>query len=153
MVRASQETPARPISSASRPPATSCPLLGFFIASANLATGGIPVTVTVFLNGRAPIGGATITLSSNNAAVTVPQNITVPAGATSATFVANTTPVSSAVVANITGSYAGARTGLALTIYPAISSLQALPATINAGGTTNTAQYKGVSAQTVVTIN
>jgi hypothetical protein len=56
--------------------------------------GGSPATGAVFLTAPAPSGGMSIGLSSSNtAAATVPANVTVPAGATSATFAIDTNPV------------------------------------------------------------
>jgi hypothetical protein len=55
--------------------------------SPEAVTGGDPTTATVTLTGPAPSGGATITLSSANPQrVQVPTSVTVPAGATSASF-------------------------------------------------------------------
>src|SRR5256886_11644195 len=45
-------------------------------------TGGGNSTGTVTLNRPAPAGGASVTLSSNNTAATVPGSVTVPAGGT-----------------------------------------------------------------------
>ena len=54
-------------------------------------TGGQPSTGTVTLSRAAPTGGSVVALaSSNTAAATVPASITVPAGATSGTFIATT---------------------------------------------------------------
>ena len=64
---------------------------------ANLTVGPTTVTApasstgTVTLNGAAPAGGVSVTLrSSDTGKATVPNVVTVPAGATSATFVINT---------------------------------------------------------------
>jgi uncharacterized protein (TIGR03790 family) len=112
------------------------PLLGGFVPSINTTMAGYPVSVTAILNGRAPVGGATISLTSDNPAITVPPTVTVPAGSMVATFTAGSTPVSSAVTANITGTYAGAPVPFSITVAPGISSMGASPSTINAGGST-----------------
>ena len=53
--------------------------------------GGQPSTGTVTLSRAAPTGGSIVALSSSNtAAATVPASITIPAGATSGTFIATT---------------------------------------------------------------
>ena len=52
--------------------------------------GGTAATGTVVLNSAAPAGGLVVPLSDNSTAVTVPASVTVPAGATSATFPVNT---------------------------------------------------------------
>src|SRR2546425_10687720 len=48
--------------------------------------GGNPSTGTVTLTAPAPAGGAVVTLVSTGAVASVPASVTVPAGATSATF-------------------------------------------------------------------
>ncbi len=112
------------------------PLLGGFVLSTGRTMAGFPVSVTAVLNGPAPPGGSGIALVSDNSAVSVPATVTVPAGLTAATFTAGSTPVSSAVTANITGTYAGARAGFSLAVVPGISSISASPSTIVAGGST-----------------
>ncbi|MDX6591727.1 MAG: hypothetical protein QOJ13_923 [Gaiellales bacterium] len=54
-------------------------------------TGGTPVTGTVTLSSAAPAGGVVVSLLSHDTTVaTVPAGVTVPAGATSATFTVTT---------------------------------------------------------------
>ncbi|HZH99479.1 MAG TPA: hypothetical protein VEX38_10950, partial [Fimbriimonadaceae bacterium] len=55
--------------------------------------GGQTSTGTVNLSGPAPAGGAVVTLSSGSSAITVPTSVTVPAGASSATFTITTVRV------------------------------------------------------------
>jgi len=63
-------------------------------------------TGTVTLSGPAPAGGAQVLLSSSNTgAATVPSSVTVPAGATSATFTVNTSIVLISTSATISASY------------------------------------------------
>jgi uncharacterized protein (TIGR03790 family) len=112
------------------------PLLGTFVPAFNPTMVGLPVGVTAILSGPAPTGGIVIGLSSDNAAITVPATVTVPAGSAVATFTAGSTPVISSVTANITGTYAGASVPFTLSVVPAISSFSALFPTINAGGQT-----------------
>jgi hypothetical protein len=64
-------------------------------------------TGTVTLNGPAPAGGAVVALSSSSGAASVPGSVTIPAGATSATFIVNTAIVVVATNVTITGSYKG----------------------------------------------
>jgi len=116
------------------------PLIGALIPSVGTTMAGFPVTVNLTLNGRAPTGGAVVNLSSDNPAITVPATVTFPAGATVTTFSASSIPVSSAVTANITASYAGAISRVGIAVVPAIQSITAAPATVNAG------------AQTVITV-
>jgi hypothetical protein len=63
-------------------------------------------TGTVRLNGPAPAGGAVVALSSNNGAH-VPSTVTIPAGATSATFTVTTDIVLISTRATITATYKG----------------------------------------------
>jgi uncharacterized protein (TIGR03790 family) len=121
------------------------PLLGSFVPTISTTMAGFPISVTATLNGRAPTGGAVISLSSDHPAITVPATVTLPAGATVATFTATSTPVSSTVTANITGTYAGAASILSLTVVPGIASIDASPATINAGSQTVIEVYLGMN--------
>lgn len=82
-----------------------------------IVVGGSPSTGTVTLNGPAPSGGAVVTLSSNNAAATVPTSVTVPAGSATATFAITTNSVASPTPANIGGSYNGNQSAT-LTVNP-----------------------------------
>ncbi len=71
-------------------------------------TGGLQSSRgTVTLSGPAPAGGAIVTLSSSNGAARVPPSMTVPAGATSATFTVDTSFVLVTTSANISASYNG----------------------------------------------
>lgn len=60
---------------------------------------------TVSISDPAATGGLTVTLSSDNAAATVPASVVIPAGATSVTFTVNTSAVAADTVANITGTF------------------------------------------------
>ncbi|HEY4818061.1 MAG TPA: hypothetical protein VIH67_11570 [Candidatus Acidoferrum sp.] len=64
-------------------------------------------TGTVTLSGPAPAGGAQVTLSSSNGAASIPSSVTVPAGASTATFRVNTSPVLLPTSARISASYNG----------------------------------------------
>jgi hypothetical protein len=69
--------------------------------------GGQSSTGTVTLTGPAPAGGAQVFLSSDSGAASVPSSVTVPAGATSATFTVNTSFVLFSTSATISASYNG----------------------------------------------
>src|SRR5467141_2900950 len=73
-------------------------------------------TGTATLSGPAPAGGALVLLSSNNGAASVPSSVTVPAGATSATFPVNTSIVLFSTSAQITASYGGKTLAANLTV-------------------------------------
>src|SRR5262249_38230996 len=74
--------------------------------SASSVVGGNPVTGTVQLGSPAPSGGASVTLMASDP-VTVPPSVTVPAGATSATFNVATRAVGGAFTVTINASYNG----------------------------------------------
>ena len=80
--------------------------------------GGRSTTGTVTLSAAAPAGGVVITLSSSNTGLaTVPASVTIPAGATSATFTVNTSSVSSTATVTIGGSAPdGSQAAAALTV-------------------------------------
>lgn len=67
--------------------------------------GGDSSTATITLNGPAPSGGFNVALSSSDLSSTVPPSVTVPAGATTATFVVTTSVVyaQATVILNATG--------------------------------------------------
>ena len=69
--------------------------------------GGQSSTGTVTLTGPAPAGGAQVFLSSSNGAARVPTSVIVPAGATSATFMVNTSLVLISTSSTISASYNG----------------------------------------------
>ena len=74
-------------------------------------------TGTVQLSGRAPSGGLVVMLSSSNTAVaTVPANVTVPAGATSAKFLVTTKRVPATTSTVIGASYTGVTKTATLTV-------------------------------------
>ena len=76
-------------------------------------------TGTVTLSAPAPTGGASVTLSSSNtAAATVPATVTVPAGATSATFAATSKTVTATTSTTITATYGGVARTASLAVNP-----------------------------------
>lgn len=79
---------------------------------------GNAVEASVTLNGPAPAGGATVVLSSNSAAATVPSSVTIPEGATDGPFTITTTSVSTAATAQISATYNGINQSASLRIYP-----------------------------------
>jgi hypothetical protein len=64
-------------------------------------------TGTVTLSGPAPAGGAIVALSSSSGAASVPSSVTVPAGASSATFTVRTSGVLLSTSATISATYNG----------------------------------------------
>jgi hypothetical protein len=82
-------------------PTGTAPSLSSVTVSPSSVAGGTAATGFVFLNGAAPAGGLVVPLSGDSNAVTVPASVTVPAGATSATFSVNTGAVTAATTATI----------------------------------------------------
>ena len=79
--------------------------LGLSFSSPTLISENSVLVATATLNGPAPAGGTVISLSSNSSAASVPASVTIPAGATSATFPIQTYTVSSPVTVTITGQH------------------------------------------------
>ncbi len=107
-------------------------------------TGGSSTTGTVTLSGPAPSYGVPVDLlSSSPSAATVPSNVTVAGGASSATFTVSTNAVTSSTPVTISASYAGVSKTVSLTVMsaqaaPALSSLTLNPASVTGGAQTST---------------
>jgi hypothetical protein len=86
---------------------TAAVVLSTISLGASTVVGGNTVLGTAVLNGPAPSGGAVVTLSSGDP-ITVPPNVTVPDGSTSAPFTISTRAVGGTITGTITGSYGGA---------------------------------------------
>lgn len=93
----------------------SAPALVSISLSAANVLGGETVNGTATLNGPAPAGGAVVALSADLPA-TVTATVTVPAGATTATFTVLTRVVASTTTATIRGSYGGGSASTVLTV-------------------------------------
>ncbi len=79
--------------------------------------GGQSSTGTVTLGGPAPSGGAIVALASSNSSVaSVPATVTVPGGATSASFIVSTKRVNRTKTATITASYNSSSVSTTLTV-------------------------------------
>jgi len=65
-------------------------------------TGSLADACTVSLSGLAPAAGLNVGLASSSSAVTVPSSVTVPAGASSATFIAHMASVSTSQAVTLT---------------------------------------------------
>jgi hypothetical protein len=99
----------------------SAPALSSLNCAASSLTSGASTTCTVTLSVAPPPGGATVTLASSSALLVVPSSLTVPAGASAASFAATAGIVSASVPAAITATLAGASTTANLTLQPATS--------------------------------
>jgi hypothetical protein len=111
-------------------------------ANPNPVVGGNASTGTVTLSTGAPSGGAAVALLSASPSITVPAGVTVPQGASSATFPIATSVVSSSTSATLSASYGGMSKTLIFTAEPApppsVASLTLNPATV-AGGSSSIA--------------
>ncbi len=80
------------------------PVLSALSCSSGSMTGAGSDNCTVTLNAAAASGGFTVSLASNNPAVTVPVSVTVAAGASSASFTATVSAVNVAQAVTVTAS-------------------------------------------------
>jgi hypothetical protein len=150
-------TPAPP------PPPAPAPTVSALALNPTTVTGGASgsSTGTVTLSGPAPTGGATVTLSSNNAAATVAASVGVAAGATSATFPVTTSAVTTSQSATITGTYNSSSRSAVLTVNPApagptVSALALNPTTVTggaSGSSTGTVTLSGPAPTGGATVN
>ncbi len=85
-------------------------------------TGGSASSGIVTLSQAAGSGGVVVTLSSNSSAATVPSQVTVSAGSTSAGFSVSTTNVSSTTTATISAKLGSSSASANLTITPTPSA-------------------------------
>jgi len=117
--------------------------------------GGASATGTVTLAGAAPAGGIAVTLSSNNAGVTVPSSVTVPAGSTSATFTVSTVGSVSAYYATISASYSGltktTKFGVGTSVL--VHSISASPGSVTGGASSTGTVTLNTAAPTDLVIN
>lgn len=116
LIRATHGTASRAFTLSVTPAATGPAVTSVTLGSSSVV-GGTPVSGTVRLDSAAPSGGTTVFLSSDNTAVaTVPSTVTVPVGATTATFTVDTRPTTNSQSALIVAEAGGARVGTVLTV-------------------------------------
>ena len=96
-------------------------------------TGAGTDACTVTLRSAAPSGGQVVNLVSNNAAVSVPSTVTVPAKMTTAGFTATVQPVSSAQTAGLAASVAKNSVTFSIALNAVQSTLSVSNATLNFG--------------------
>src|SRR6266478_2364031 len=123
------------------------PTLSSLTLNPTSVNGGSPSTGNVTLSGPAPNGGSLVSLASSNTAVaTVPASVTIPAGATGATFTVTSLPVTAPTPVTISVSYAGVTqtASLTLTPPPTLTSLALNPTSVNGGSpSTGNVQLSG----------
>jgi len=96
-------------------------------------TGTATDACTVTLNAAAASGGFLVNLSSNNTAVTVPASITIPQGATSASFSATVSSVSAAQAATLSAVAGVSDPSFTLQLNAAIPTLAVNSSTLSFG--------------------
>jgi len=96
-------------------PPASATLTGVTVSPAYV-TGGTNATGTVTLGAAAPVGGVNVFLKSNSPYAQVPPLVTVPQGATTASFNISTTHVTSTQSVTITATAAGVTETAVLTV-------------------------------------
>jgi len=95
------------------------PSLSTLTLSPTSVSGGSTSQGTVTLTGAAPSGGSVVTLASSNTTVaTVPSSVTIPAGASSATFTVATNAVNVLTNVVISAVYGGVSQSATLTVTP-----------------------------------
>jgi hypothetical protein len=100
-----------------------------------VVVGGAQLSGTVTMNVPLQALPATVALTSNNPAVTVPSTVDVPLGASAVNFVATTTTVGVAVNAVITATFNGTAVSAGATVNPAPGAVYTLTVTRSGSGT------------------
>ena len=122
------------------------PVLASLTVNPSNVVGGKSSQGTVTLDGPAPSGGVVVSLlSSNTSVASVPANVTVLSGNTSATFTVTTLPVSNSTTVNISAWYGGVSRSSTLTVNaPSLSSVSLSPSIVVGGRTsTGTVTFNG----------
>jgi uncharacterized protein (TIGR03437 family) len=106
---------------------------GLFCSPATLVVSG-STSCTVSISGPAPAGGATVALSATGTVLSVPAEVLVTAGATSATFAASAGTIDTVETAAITASAWGGSASQWIELRPVQpAALACAAATLNAG--------------------
>jgi hypothetical protein len=120
-------------------------------ASPNPVTGGQAATGTVTLNSAAPAGGAQVALGSASGAFSVPASVTVPQGASSATFPIATVASTTTASGTLSATYAGVTRTSTLTVNASPLTLSIGDASVNEGVNGTTAMTFTISLSRVST--
>ena len=118
-------------------PASSFVTLSSISLNPTSVTGGSSSTGTVTLNMAAPSGGAVVTLSSNNSAVTVPVSAVVSASANSVNFPVITKPVATNTAVTISGGLNGVQTTSLAVNTPVVSAVSLNPTQVIGGSSSS----------------
>jgi Abnormal spindle-like microcephaly-assoc'd, ASPM-SPD-2-Hydin len=101
------------------------PTLSAFYCDSGGITGPATETCTLKLDSASPSGGMSVSVATNNPAVTLPATVTIPANATRTAFTANVASVSTAQTVTLAASVPGSGSiTYAILLYPYISTLQ-----------------------------
>jgi len=92
------------------------------LSLASYAASASSVTATLTLSSPAPSGGAVVFLSSNSAAVSLPNSVLIAAGSTTATFTVTTGTVATSQIVILTGTYGGVSVQAGFTVTPATAA-------------------------------
>ncbi|HET6782901.1 MAG TPA: Calx-beta domain-containing protein, partial [Pseudoxanthomonas sp.] len=114
-------------------PAATTAALSAVGASPNPVTGGQTATGTVTLTSAAPSGGAQVSLSSASSAFSVPANVSVAQGASSATFPIATVASDTTASGTLSATYAGVTRTSTVTVNAAPLSLSIGDASVTEG--------------------
>jgi uncharacterized protein (TIGR03790 family) len=125
---------------------TVSPLLGALFVAPGSILGGASASGLILLNANAKAGGAIVALSSNSGSITVPATITVPQGASQATFTISSSAVASVTTGSITATLFGVSTKASLSLQPALTSFSVTPASVPGGATATLVIYLGALA-------
>ncbi len=100
-----------------------------------MVIGGAKAKVTITLSEAAPLGGASVMLSSTSANFPVTASVTIPAGKTSGVVTVQTPNVSTAENVQVTAQLGGGSTLRTVSIVPvALASFTGAPASVKSGG-------------------
>jgi uncharacterized protein (TIGR03790 family) len=124
---------------------TVSPLLGGIFLSPAVIIGGAPANGLILLNGNAPSGGTSVSLTSSST-LTAPATVTVPAGQSQAGFTITSSFVTSSVTATITATSLGTTSKANLTLAPALTSMSVSPTSAPGGSAATLSIYLGAFA-------
>jgi hypothetical protein len=127
---------------------TVTPLLAGMFVNPGTIIGGASASGLILLNGNAGSGGASVAIRSNSPSITVPATVTIPQGASQATFTINSSSVTSATTGAITATVLGATAQSSLTLEPALSSISVTPTSVPGGANATLVIYLGANAPT-----
>jgi hypothetical protein len=113
-----------PIPTATPTPTPVLPVLSSLTLNPTMVNGGDSTTCTVTLSGAAPVGGAVVTLASDNpGAAVVLASLTIASGTTSANVKVGTNQVKGSTSVMISAAYRGVTKSAPLIVNPSVDSV------------------------------